>query len=1244
MSDSAGGTSVASAEGASFLVRSELMQNYTTAKAFNDRPNLASALDAEGDVQLFSVGTNGEVFNVFPSARAENGWGIRPLHAPVEVEQLAVGTEPGGAVVLLVCGEDSHIYWKSDEPWSAWIDLGQPFGDPNMMVLALRAGYDRTGELIFQAIANLSDDESLVVRIYPRQADNPWDYVSTYIQGEIYDCAPGSGAFGDGAFVSSADNLRQNTNVSFYQDHQILGRTVYAEAINEMVALAGVRDGGGTTQLFMMSEQGQAYFVEELVERPDNLTPFAADYLGQPVTFACIRASRLVGEGGDGESPLQFFGIDTEGTLYSCRQQLPVPALPPVELPDALQAEAAEEGDPPALSWSPLIALGEGLKATADSLAVCRDSQGYTRCFAITSEGLLVQFWQDASTDWKAEPITVAYEGELVDFPTYSTEVTVLDSTGNPVPSQVLEISAADALEVDVNGVSASIGPRRSVTCTTNTAGRVTVTTPTGTIGVPAFQVAASFLSDGVLTIAPDRYVQSPEYLYPATAAELQTTLSTATYTDESGNQQPLIASTYDAYLPDASQAIWQSMSLGVPETGDEAMAARVVSPRGDRRGVQVMAPGSFGDRIDVAKVAPQFWRIEFLEKGKGVRFHVLRDEAHYREVVAELAAGVEPAADSFSIHLSKPDWGTLWHSVRTEAAELKNIAVATISTIESETVSVVRRIETTIQTAIEGALQSLVSYVVDTIRQVFDMAQGVLQALAADFEKLYRWIGSLFDWSSIVTAHTAIASILNTFVNTQLPATLGELEQKVDDFFEQFTTEGVDTGSLGSQTLGDGYSNATEQAGQAPGPSSNWMQNQMLNSGGGNPASPPATSAPPDASPLETFEQQAFDELKGLYDTLVAQLNAALAEGKSATDLSPNQILALAGNMVENDLLAAAQTVSDLAFDFAGFVVATVGQVASTPWHIPVISKLYKAKLGAEMSVLDLTALALALPTTVFAKAAGIDLATLTAVATNVQLLNRHLTPAQLLGREPIDEATLARLRADGFDSTDVTAASQVLGFIYGSGLLIYSPFACLLVLDKIKNKWVKIVPVFLSLVVLAFSFPLWTGLPTAPYDYMTIGCWAIGFLLWFTCNALPSVPDFLPPKPLSPQNQPLLPNNLPATTPMMDLVTGLFGLVGGGFLLGGYVIQAVVEAASDDYLPDASTADKSGDLAFKLVQNCLGVLPTVLLPLNWVPLKPYGKPALAGLTVVGVAGAGVCSLVRVGANILENQVNHVI
>jgi hypothetical protein len=1242
MSDSAGGTSVASAQGASFLVRSELMQNYTTAQAFSSSPNLASALDAEGDVQLFSVGSTGEVFNVFPSERAENGWGIRPLHAPVAVTELAVGTEPGGTVVLLVCGSDSHIYWKSDETWSAWIDLGQPFGQ--MTVQALRVGYDRNGEVIFQAIATQSYPQNqIVVRIYPRQADNPWDYVSTYIQGEIYDCAPGSGAFGDGAFVSSADELRQNTNVSFYQDHQILGRTVYEEAIDEIVALAGVRDGGGTTQLFLMSEQGQAGFVEELAERPDNLTLFTTNYLGQAVQFACIRASRLVGEGGDGESPLQFFGIATDGTLYSCRQQLPTPALPPVELPDAPQAAAAEEGAPPALSWSPLIALGDGLRATADSLAVCRDSQGYTRCFALTTEGVLLQFWQDASTDWKAEPITVAYEGELVDFPTYSTEVTVLDTDGNPVPSQVLQISAADALGVDVNGVPASIGPQRSVTCTTNTAGRVTVTTPTGTLGVPAFQVAASFLAGGVLTIAPDRYVQSPEYLYPATAAELQSTLSTATYTDENGNQQPLIASTYDTYLPDASQAIWQSMSLGVPETGDEAAAARFVSRRGDTRGVQVMAPGSFGDRIDVAKVAPQFWRIEFLEKGKGVRFHVLRDEAHYREVVAELAAGVEPARDSFSIHLSKPDWGTLWHSVRTEAAELKNIAVATISTIESETVSVVRRIETTIQTAVENALQGLVSYVVDTVRQVFDLAQGVLQALAADFEKLYRWIGSLFDWESIVAAHSSIARILTTFLNYQLPNTLCEVEQTVDDFFERFTIP-TDTTGLPDQTLGAGYSSAVAEAGQAPGPSSNWMQNQVLNSGGGNPASAPATAPPPDASPLETFEQQVVTELGGLYDMLVAQLDAALAEGRSATDLSPGQILELAGKMVANDLLAAAQTASDLAFDFAGFVVATVGQVAVTPWHIPLLSKLYKQKLGAEMSVLDLTALALALPTTVFAKAAGIDLATLTAVATNVELLNRHLTPAQLMGRAPVDEATLGRLRADGFVVTNTNEASQVLGFIYGSGLLIYSPFACLLTLDKLKNKWVKIIPVFLALVVLAFSFPLWGGLPSTAYDGLTLGCWALSFLLWFSCTALPSVPDFLPARPGNPQTQPLLPGNLPAAPPVMDLVTGLFGLIGGAFLLGGYVVQTIVEAASGDYLPDASPEVKAGDLTLKLVQNCLGALPTVLLLLNWVPFKPYGKPALAGVAVVGAAGSGVCSLVRVGANILENQVNHVI
>lgn len=1237
-----GGTNVVSLDGFSFLIRSELMQNYTTARAIGGAPNLASAVDSNGTVQVFSLNDEGQLFNVFPTKKITTGWGVRLLSdAPANIAYFTIGTEIDGTILVLVCDSDSHIYWKSDEPWSGWTDLGMPFGA--MTVKALRTGYGRDGTVIFQAIATLGDQD-IVVRIYPRQADNPWDYVSNYITGEIYDCAPGSSALGAGAFVSSNDSLKGNTNVSFYQDHQIQGRTVYENSLDDMVALAGVRDAGGATQIFMLSEQRQAFFVDQLAN-PAALVPLNESYTGQSLTYVCLQGSRFNTAVDDGaDVPLQFFGLCQDGSLYHCRQQYPIPEVPPLTLPDGPgQADLSVDTDSASLPWSPLTLLGSDLQSSAHGLTVCRDSQGYTQCFAVDRNGNLMHFWQDSTTDWKVEPIVINYEGDLREVPSYSTEVTVLDSTGSPVPGQNLQVSASQYLNVVINGVPDSIGPERSSPCATNSAGRITVVTPTGTLGIPSFQVAASILSGGALTIAPDRYIQKA--LYPDTADDLNCKLSCATYVDQAGVEQPLIdMDTYGDYLPDASQAIWQSMSLAIPQDGDNEAAGRVVSQRGDTDGVAVLPAGNFGNRIDLGKVAAQFWHIEFLDQG--VRFHVLRDYAHYREVVDALAVGVPVPPSSFSIHISKPDWGDLWHTIRRGEAALKNIAVAAYDTLETAGKNIVTRIEATIKAAIDGVSQIL-SYLVDTIQQVFDIAQSVLAALEADFEKVFRWLGTLFDWQSIVQAHTDIKQILNTVFYTQIPQTLSSIEDTVDNFFDRFTTDGIDTGNFGSASFGSGYSDALSQADKAPGPSSNWLQNQVLNSGGGNPAGDVATTSPVDADPLTVFEHKVMEEFGDLYDTLINQFQVAIAEGKSAEHVTPNQVLALVGQMIEQDLLAAAKTVADVAFDLATFVVESTGNVANAPWHIPVVSKLYKEKLGAEMSLLDLTSLALAMPTTVAANVAGLDLALLGKVAHQVALLNQHLTPGQMLGREAIDEATLARLREAGLaeDNATLQGISQILGLVYSFGLLIYAPFSCMYAVGNIKNKWIKAIPVVLSLTVLALSFPLFSGLPETSYDWITIGCWSVAFLLWFSCSALPAIPDFLPPRPLDPERQPLLPKNLPATTGVLDYVTGSVSLVGGVFLLGGYIAQTVVEWKSSCYLPDATPEFKDEEVVLKGVQNCLGVLPTIAQPLKWTVFDEYGGKGILGVvSVFGLAGAGACGLIRDALNIDEGQTNHII
>ncbi|MEO1370138.1 MAG: hypothetical protein AAFX50_23390, partial [Acidobacteriota bacterium] len=165
MSDeSAGGTRVKTGEATSFLIRSELMQNYAMARPIGSAPNLGSAVDRTGAVQVFSLGSDGDLYNTYPTEALEAGWGVRRLDAPAEITSFAVGSELAGHILVVACDTEGKLYWKSDEPWSSWTELGLPFGQ--WTAHAVRVGYGRLGEAIFQAIATTSGGDWYVVRVY----------------------------------------------------------------------------------------------------------------------------------------------------------------------------------------------------------------------------------------------------------------------------------------------------------------------------------------------------------------------------------------------------------------------------------------------------------------------------------------------------------------------------------------------------------------------------------------------------------------------------------------------------------------------------------------------------------------------------------------------------------------------------------------------------------------------------------------------------------------------------------------------------------------------------------------------------------------------------------------------------------------------------------------------------------------------------------------------------------------------
>lgn len=204
-----------------FIVRSELMENCTTARALSGAGKLSSAVDRDGTVQVFSIGTVGDLYNIFPNPNSDTGWSVVPLRAPGKVAYMAVGRDLTGAVVVLAGGTDGHVYWISDERWASWIDLGVPFG--SLSLKGLKVGLDGRGELLAMALVNNpATGSDAVIRIYWRNTTNPWDYCSQFIVGEIYDFVPGAVPLGTGAFTSAASTLNNAAQVSFFAEHERL--------------------------------------------------------------------------------------------------------------------------------------------------------------------------------------------------------------------------------------------------------------------------------------------------------------------------------------------------------------------------------------------------------------------------------------------------------------------------------------------------------------------------------------------------------------------------------------------------------------------------------------------------------------------------------------------------------------------------------------------------------------------------------------------------------------------------------------------------------------------------------------------------------------------------------------------------------------------------------------------------------------------------------------------------------------
>jgi hypothetical protein len=1244
-----------------FLVRSELMEYSTVANVLSASPTLGSAIDGDGNPQVFSLGTDGDLYAIFADPETLTGWGVSKLRAPTTLVCFAAGRDLRGDVVVFAAGANNHVYWMSSRRWSTWRDLGLPLG-LDCAVKAIKATII-DGQLVAMAQIYFAKEplpRAQVVRIDRRGEETSWDYVSSPLSlgSELYDFMPGAAPTGHGAFVSASMADRNSADVLFYEDQRRIGRTFTSSKTENYLALDGVQTANGETALFLLDSAQAAWFLDTNESRSDT----APVQISGSATLLCIRGS--IQAGSDGQL-LEAFGVGTNGNLYLARQHL---------VPDGSGGLKVE--------WGQMLDLGGELYKSAANLTVCRDAQGHSQCFAVGSEGSLVQFWENEDREWKIRPVTVAYDGEVVTVPGYTTDIGLIGAYDVPLVAELVTVATSVDTRATINGRTYSTGPHNPIQCRTNAAGRVTVAVATSVLGTPSITVKCGALSPGdVLSIRPDRYIQD-ELLAPGDPAALQTMLINQ-QVDVGGTMQPLIplseqqSPDFQTNMTAASAAIYQGLALGVPVAGDAAQSKLLVHPRGDLGSVCILRgeDAKDPDRIDTERVPDQHWSIGFA--GGKLRYRRFQDGAEAEAAIAALrsrALADSAQAKGSGDFFHKPDWGDLWRSVRRGAATLVEAVVSTkyVRTVFEAGEKIVKQIGTAIHVMIDSVTH-VFDYVMGKVQQVFDLVGAVFDAIAVPFQRLFQWLGSLFDWSSILL----VKNTLKAFAGKGMQGLSGRLtglqstiDAKLTELIEKLAA-GMNLGEMGEKSLaGEAEAAASKSSEKAPGPSTNWVETQIVNAQGGAGGLLEVSKDVVDGMlAVEKFLGDTVSAVEATFLRVWTSLSQWMQEKqRDLSKLTAKDLILLAGKLATEGVLTLLQTMVNAVFAMIQAVLQGLSSFIQHEWHVPVLSKLYEKISGSPLSLLDALCLAVAVPATVATKL--LYKGTLPFTSDVLPVLS-SLTPAQFLGAAPIDSATRSQMLSVGLLQTrgkraalaegsgdDVSSPSNwlrtILGFGYSGTLLVSWVLSGLdFVLQFAGSKLrigTRLLACASSIVTLLLSFVFYFEDPKLPSEIASVIAFSVLGLQVVLADIVPvflSIPEYIYNQPIWNAYHSLPAISRPGALDSLKRSVAMTVCTVAGALLsfvvwGAVSVQALFEAEELGKAVEKKGGEKPSEawgmvwIMMKWVQNLLASLDKVgaLAELGAEKNPQFAAIAFFSVTGVGAVGASTLNAIRAVEN----------
>lgn len=920
----------------------DLMKNQKAALLLPPRSQFAALQTSAGDALFFSIGDDGVFHLTVERPGASSGWipldlsrglavpgAALPVASTFAVAQnaadgtatlaVAVKGDVGGDFVYVLAG-------VSDAPDATWLApgaqrpwLARPFDAHEQAAAPLDVAYLYLAQAhaVGQEpvlIAGLRDAHTGYVQNYsvsldPDMTEAVWRPFQT---AENYDQLlaqhVGKPAHAMYAGLYQLYELGGVTALVFVPMRALFGPPTITKLIppDQAQALAVIPNGQGSDTDLYVGAEGGIYL-------------YAAGAQGNGAQGVKIIDSPMISAVRHlavRSSPTQVFlwGLSRNGQVFYSR------------------CPKGREADPRA--WSCPIPIEQGVQHMASLL---NHALGANEVFAHTSGQQLVRLTQDPLTTlWRERslllpPLTSA---DMVERMTYTTHLELSDENGLPSSGTGVWISSTSPCNVYVNDLYTSLLPNVPLEVMPDENAAITIVQEVQSLAAVTYNVHGA---DGVIhNINPMKTVTER-----MAAVKSGTELGRINITDEHGRSEPLVPPSVAPPERDAAAQWLQNFATieaGLPQDGSvqqPTLRARARVGCFDLARDRVWAQCGTGPHAGYHEGARalEACGLTLLPSGSAL--------------CRSRAGAFNPIGDAL-----RAEAGDIFRWLRHAYSQASTWLVHTTDGVVNFFIQIADR---------------WYHFFMICIGDVLHAAEFVLRRLEVVFEAIARWLGFVFGWSDILRTHAVLCNIVQQYVKyavARLPhyrqqalAMFDGVQQRIDAWAGLEGTGGSLASLVGATPPGRGS------------PQANWGLHQLKANVSAATTDFAAGFAVTDA--LRRLLGELLSALKRegaafqrAYETIETQIVGQFEQ------LTAGEIIRRILAVLADVLVASASNVVVTTLDVLEIVAESMLGALTATLHVPVLSPLYKALTGNDLSILDLCCLIVATPATILYKA----------------------------------------------------------------------------------------------------------------------------------------------------------------------------------------------------------------------------------------------------------------------------------